>query len=233
MQKMLLAALGVAFLAPVAASAEVTGASIGFDYSTFAKSGDWNRHKATLGGSLEYAITPNFSIQGDIAQRYYGVASWQGTTGTAHAIYHMMDGTAVGGYYGHDWMKGKDVNYYGVEASKQIDRVTYEGYLGYIGNNSALSGMNIGLSGKYAVTEKFDLGASFAAVDNDQDFTRLGATAGYKFDQGFMVTGELGIEDQARQDKEAYIGIGLKATFGGNNGTTFGGRGIQDLWPGN
>ena len=87
MQKKLLLALCAAGLLPQTGMAEVTGAEVGFHYSTFADADANDMNKATLGGALEYAFAPQFTAQADLSQRYYGLTNWDGTTFTLHGSY--------------------------------------------------------------------------------------------------------------------------------------------------
>lgn len=231
MQKLLIAALGVA-LAPLAVQAEVTGAQVGLQYSGFADSDSRDMHKTSLGGALEYALTPDFSVQGDVAQRYYGVASWEGTTGTVHGTYHTPNGAAIGGFYGHDWIKGKDSDYYGIEGAQHFDQLRLEGYAGYMRGSEENKGATLGLNAAYAATDRISVGGEYGMVNNDDDLQRLGATMTYTFPAGYAIDGEVGMADRRGDDKEAYVSLGIRATFGGNNGVTFGERGLQALYPG-
>lgn len=233
MQKLLLVALCATTFMPHVASAEVTGAEVGLHYSGLVASGKRDINKSTLGGALEYAVSPQFSVQGDLAQRYYGAGSWKGNTGTAHAIYHADNGMALGAFLGRDWIRGKDSNIYGVEGVQSFGDVRVEGFGGYISGAEENKGATYGLSAAYALNEAWDVGGKFAMVDNDADIKRLSATATYAFPAGYSIDAEVGYSDQANEKKEAFVGLGLRATFGGNNGVTFGGRGLQEIYAGN
>ncbi|WP_152559391.1 hypothetical protein [Paenirhodobacter enshiensis] len=232
MQKTVLIAVLCTALAPLTATAEVTGAQVGLQYSGYGDADARDMHKTSLGGAMEYAITPEFSVQGDVAQRYYGVASWEGTTGTVHGTYHASNGAALGAFYGHDWIKGKDSDYYGVEGAQSFNQMRLEGYAGYIRGASENKGTTLGGSATFAATDRLGLGGEYGMVNNDDKLQRLGATATYAFPAGYAIDGEIGMADRANSDKEAFVSLGVRATFGGQNGVTFGERGLQALYPG-
>lgn len=233
MQKIILAAICAAVAMPHIATAEITGAEVGLDYSGLISSGKGDTNKSTLGGSVEYGITPQFSLQGDLDQRYYGAGSWKGNTGTVHAIYHTYDGSAIGAFVGRDWMRGPDSNFYGVEGLKNFGDVRVEGFAGYVSGSDENKGGTYGMTAKYDLGNNWDVGGKFAMVDNDNNIRRLSATTTYAFPAGYSIDAELGVSDRYLEDKETFIGLGIRATFGGNNGVTFGGRGLQQVYVGN
>lgn len=233
MQKLIIMAV-VAALAPVAALAEgsVTGAELGFNYSSFAEADARDTNKATLSGSLEYAFTNTFAMQADVAQNFYGLSNWNGSVVTLHTLAHLGESFALGGYFGHEWIDGNHVEHYGLEAKQTFGVISVEGELGKIvdGNSDATS---MGLSGSYALTDQLSLGGGLRNVDDSgDDYSRVDATAAYTMASGLQLNGGLGIVDKEGDDAETTFGFGVKKTFGGSDGTTFGSRGLQSLLPG-
>jgi hypothetical protein len=233
MAKHLIAALSaLAFVPQLAGAFEITGASIGLNYSTFAEDGMRDTNKASLGGSLEAAITPSFSIQTDIASHHFGFLDDSGQSFAAHGIYHMSNGAAIGGFAGRDWMAGNNIDLWGVEARNSFGMIDVEGNLTFLDSDSG-RGNSVGLRGDYALSDQFSFGGRFDYVDDGSEtLTRVGAIADFAPQNGMVLTGEIGAADLPNDNVEPYVGLGVKMTFGGNRGTTFGSRGLQDLLPG-
>lgn len=232
MQKKLLLALCAAGLLPQTGIAEVTGAEVGFHYSTLADADARDLNKATLGGALEYGIGPQFSVQGDLAQRYYGLTNWDGTTFTLHGSYRPTDTMAAGAFVGHDWLDNQDVIYYGLEFANKVNQISYEAAFTHF-DSMGKNANGLTLRGGYAVNQQLDLGGRVDIVHGEGDNNyRISGTAGYEITPGIKATGELGFYDGDGMAAESFVGVGVKATFGNNNGVTFGGRGIQDFLPG-
>lgn len=233
MKRALALALCATTLIPAAAQAEITNAEVGFDYSTFADGRANDMHKATLGGALEFAISPQFSVQANLAQRYYGLADWDGTTFALHGIWHISDAAAIGGFVGKDWLDDGNNNaeFYGLEYKGNTGLITYEAY-GTYADGEHDDGYGLGLRGAYAMNDRLSLGARFETMNADANLTRLGATAQYEFLPGLQANGELGLADPEDSDKEVFLSLGLKATFGAGQGVTFSGRGVQEILPG-
>ncbi|MFC3061363.1 hypothetical protein [Paenirhodobacter populi] len=217
---------------PGMAQAEITSAEIGLDYSTFGDADARDAHKATLGGALEFAITPQFAFQGDLAQRYYGFANWKGTTFTGHGIFHAGPDTAIGGFVGKDWLSHDNGGeFYGFEARQSLGPIAVEGY-GLYFDGEKEDGYGVGLRGDYQLTNQLTVGGRFDTLNTDMGMPRLSATTSYEFAPGYAVNGELGYADPKNSDKEVFLTLGVKATFGPGQGVTFGGRGLQEILPG-
>ncbi|RLL71063.1 hypothetical protein DYS74_07485 [Sinirhodobacter hankyongi] len=232
MQKKLLLALCAAGLLPQTGMAEVTGAEVGFHYSTFADADANDMNKATLGGALEYAFAPQFTAQADLSQRYYGLTNWDGTTFTLHGSYRPTGEMAAGAFVGHDWLDNQDVVYYGLEFANKVNNISYEAAFTHF-DSMGKNANGITLRGGYEVNQQLGLGGRFDVVHGQgNDNYRISGTADYQISPGLMATGELGFYDGDGMPAESFVGVGVKATFGNNNGVTFGGRGLQDFLPG-
>lgn len=232
MQKLVLAAVLAAVAAPIGVMAEVTGASVGFDYTGLAENGMGSVNKSELGGSLEYAINPAFSIQGDMAMRTLDGLDKNSQGVTLHAIARPGNGPALGIFAGKDWLEGKGTEFYGVEGAGQFGLIGYDAAVTHVdGHNADANGLS--LRGTYAINDQLDLGGRLEGYRSQgETMSRYAATAGYVVSPGLKATGELGFADGVGAPAESYVGIGLKATFGSSNGTTFAKRGFMDFVPG-
>lgn len=231
MQKRVLVAVLAAAFAPLGAMAEVTGASVGFDYTGLAENGMSGYNKSELGGSMEYSFGPALSMQGDMAMRVLNGTDVDSQGLTLHTIVRPGSETALGFFAGKDWVEGKGIEFYGLEGAGQFGAISYEAALTHVdGHNSDANGLS--LRGGYAMSDRFDLGGRFDGYRaSGETLSRYAATAGLAISPGLEMTGELGRFDAAGRDTETYIGLGVKATFGGNGGTTFGKRGFMDFAP--
>lgn len=235
MQKVLTAVRGAALSLPLAlpfaAQAEILGAEVGFEHSTYLDATARDMHKSTLGGALDYALGSNVSVQADLSQRYYGLADWDGTTFGLHGIWHTGTGAAVGAFVGKDWLDNETMEFYGLEGAMRIGALDYEAF-GTIADGEDRKSYMLGLRGEYAVNDQLSLGGHLATLNADEDLVRLGATAKYEFLPGYLADAELGLADPDNSDKEVFLSVGIKAVFGPGKGVTFGRRGLQEILPG-
>ena len=233
MARHLIAALSALALAPqIAGAFEITGANIGLNYSTFAEHGMRDTNKASLNGSLEAGFGPNFSIQTDIGAHQFGILDDSGQNFALHGIYHMSNGASVGAFAGRDWLAGQNLDLWGLEARNTFGMFDVEGNLTFIDGDNG-RGNAVGLRSDYAFSNQLSLGGRFDYVDDGSEtLTRVGALADFVPQDGMVISGEVGAADLPDDNVEPYVGLGLKMTFGGNRGTTFGSRGLQDILPG-
>ena len=213
-----------------AQAAEVSGAQVGVSYSNLTGSAS-DADKLSAFGSLEVAFSSAFSVQGDMALNRFGGVDWNGGMFALHGVYHPMQGTAVGAFVGRDRLNSQNVDFYGLEASQKLNMIDLEGYLWH--TETRTDGTVLGLSGSYALNDRFSLGGRLDAFNGrGDDYNRIGVTADYKLASSYSVYGEIGRVDAQGSDAEGYIGLGVRATFGAGQGTTFSQRGLQDLLPG-
>ena len=241
MFKTLFAALGAVSLTAIPALAEVTGAELSLGYSGLADGGARDINKMTLGAGLEFALSPQVSVQGDLTKTWYGVMDGSGESYAAHGIYHLPSGVALGGFVGHDKIDGEGIDFYGLEAGGTFGAVDVEGALSWIDGSgrsgTGSDGFGFSLSGDYAIAPQLAVGGKFATITADSgDAWRLSGTGAYQILPGLQAQGEVGLYDGDGMDTETFVGFGVKATFGGDaitrSGTTFGKRGLQEFLPG-
>lgn len=228
MQKIVPLALVAALLpATVLAEGSVRGAELGFTWSGLIEGQERHKNNIALEGAVEYGFTPGFSAQLDVAQHHFTNSDKEATNVTLHAIGHVNDGFAVGGFLGHEWVGGNHMEHYGLEATRDFGLLTLEGNATLLkndGNDATI----FGLDGRYAMSDALSLGARLETVDADHgaDTQALDATIGYAMPSGVKIDGSLGLVDGNRMDRELTVGLGLKLLMGGN-GVTFGKRGLS------
>lgn len=231
MQKRVLAAVLAAAFAPIGAMGEVTGASVGYDYTALAENGMSGYNKSEVNGSMEYSFGPSVSMQGDMALRVFDGTQVDSQGLTLHTIVRPGGSTALGFFAGKDWVDGRGMEFYGLEGAGQIGAVSYDAAFTHVDGRNADANA-LALRGAYAMSDRFDLGGRFDGYRaSGETLSRYAATAGFALTPGLKMTGELGRFDTAGRDTETYIGLGVKATFGGSSGTTFAKRGFMDFAP--
>lgn len=228
MQKIVPLALVAALLpATVLAEGSVRGAELGFTWSGLIEGQERHKNNIALEGAVEYGFTPGFSAQLDVAQHHFTNSDKEATNVTLHAIGHVNDGFAVGGFLGHEWVGGNHMEHYGLEATRDFGLLTVEGNATLLkndGNDATI----FGLDGRYAMSDALSLGGRLKTVDADHgaDTQALDATIGYAMPSGVKIDGSLGLVDGNRMDRELTVGLGVKLLMGGN-GVTFGKRGLS------
>lgn len=236
MKKTLGLALAALSMMSVAAQAEVSGAELSLGYSGLADGGARDLNKMSMGAGLEFALSPQVSVQGDLAKAWYGEAEGSGYGYALHGIYHLPSGAALGGFAGHDKVADEGVDFYGLEAGGDFGMITAEGALTWL-DGAGSDGFGVTLRGDYALGEQLAVGGKFASIAaDDGDAWRLSGTGAYQILPGLQAQGEVGLYDGDDMNTETFVGFGLRATFGGasglHSGTTFGKRGLQDFLPG-
>ena len=228
MQKIVPLALVAALLpATVLAEGSVRGAELGFTWSGLIEGQERHKNNIALEGAVDYGFTPGFSAQLDVAQHHFTNSDKEATNVTLHAIGHVNDGFAVGGFLGHEWVGGNHMEHYGLEATRDFGLLTVEGNATLLkndGNDATI----FGLDGRYAMSDALSLGGRLKTVDADHgpDTQALDATIGYAMPSGVKIDGSLGLVDGNRMDRELTVGLGVKLLMGGN-GVTFGKRGLS------
>lgn len=233
MKHSLTLALAGLFCATTAQAFEVTGGSLSLGYSSFVGSSDaTDFNKLSLGSSMEFGLTHQFSIQGDFALSQFGASNIDNLNFGLHAIVHANESTSVGAYIGRDRVEGENLNYFGFEVGHQVGQIGAEGYVTFAKDGGS-DGTVIGIKGDYSLTETALIGARFDNINVDgADASRVAITGEVGALPGVTLTGELG---RARIDtlgSETYVGVGVKVNFGDKRGATFDRRSILDLLPG-
>ena len=230
MQKIVPLALIVAlFPVTVLAEGSVRGAELGFTWSGLVEGQERHKNNLALEGGVEYGFTPGFSAQLDVAQHHFTNSNKEATNVTLHAIGHVNDGFAVGGFLGHEWVRGNHMEHYGLEATHDFGLLTVEGNATLLkndGNDATI----LGLDGRYALSDALSLGARIENVNAysaaKPDTTAIDATIGYAMPSGVRIDGSLGVVDGNQMHRELTVGLGVKLLMGGN-GVTFGKRGLS------
>ncbi|MDO8882552.1 MAG: hypothetical protein U0934_12820 [Pseudotabrizicola sp.] len=226
-------ALAGLFCASAVQAFEVTGGSLSLGYSSFIGSSPaTDVNKLSLGSSMEFGLSQQFSVQGDFALTKFNATNLDNTNFGLHAIFHVNESTSVGAFIGRDRIEHENLNYFGVEVGHQAGAFGTEAFL-TIAKDGGSNGTVIGVKGEYSLTDSAMLGARFDLLNVDgadaAKFAIIGEVAALP---GLNLTGELG---QARIDgigSEAYVGVGVKVNFGAKRGATFDRRSIIDLLPG-
>ena len=128
-RKVALAAAIMAVTSP--AAAQVTGGSLGIEYSAPTDGGDFGG--TTYSGSLEYAFNRNFALSFDISGYRLDNISTNASSVTVHGIYNLDEMTSFGVFYGADSVDSADAQaLYGVEAGTEFGDADVEAFLGQL-----------------------------------------------------------------------------------------------------
>ena len=220
-----------AISAPVAQAAEVTGATLGIDYSAFTDDSAGTVNKTALSGSVELGFDRNFSLQGDMSIGRFGFTDADTFSAAVHGIYHANETASVGAFIGRDSLEGEGNTYFGVEAGFEQGQFAGNVYVSHMSDTLA-DGTLMGIGASYDATEAFTIGASYDNIDvYGYDLSRAQLEAEYRMDS-FALTAQLGSADAEDLGSETYFGVGAKFTFGAKRGTTFEQRGLLAIWPG-
>lgn len=234
MKHILSLALAGLFCASAVQAQEVTGGTIQLGYSSFiGGGGNTDVNKLTLGSSLEYGFSQQFSVQGDFALMKYGLSNVDTANFGLHGIFHINDTTSVGGFIGQDRIEGDGLDYFGFEIGHQVGAIGTEAYISRADSGVGVKGTVLGIKGEYAVNEVTSVGARFDNINvQGIDASRFALTGEVAATPGLALTGELGQARIETLGSEAYIGVGVKVNFGAKRGATFDRRSIVDLLPG-
>lgn len=234
-----LAALAVTAAWPVAA--EIVGGDLTLSYSQFlsdleTEDGGDTASKLTLGGSAEFALQNNLSVQADLAQAQVALIDDTATMVGLHGIYRFGEITSVGAFAARDSVSGADFTYAGLEAKRIFPTFDAEVYLARVGGDADDATL-LGVSGQYRMLPNLDLGVSLDRLDGDDDteLTRLSAEAGYHLISGARIGAEIGAAEVGVadiSDTEGFVGLSFSYAFGAERGATFDRRGLLDLLPG-
>ena len=234
---MRLTLLLAAVLAPVfavPAAAQVSGGQVNLSYSALTNDGDFNR--TSLESAVEYSLSQNFSVQGDLAFHSFGFSNDDIATLTLHGIYHVDDSISLGAFVSVDRADGDNITILGIEGGRDFGQFDVEGYLGGF-RESGDNGTLIGAKARYAYTNEIGFGGvlDHGNLSGGDDLTRFGINADYRFAGGSVVSAEIGqihVGTPVGSGSEAYAKIGFGFEFGNKRGATFDNRSLTRLLPG-
>ncbi|TQS72735.1 porin [Rhodobacteraceae bacterium] len=233
MNKLLLATALAGGMPLAAMAADVNGASVGVSHYNYLGGEDGNR--TSIGGQLELGFTPQFAMQGDMMLNHFGDgADLDGYSTGLHAIWNATPYSKFGLFAGFEDLDEGDVDLLGLEYGAQLNGVDFEAAYTRANGDSNINDSDIyNLSLKTPLTPQLDVGGrfDFADIDNGNNVRRFGVTGDYKLAGGYVLNGELGFVDPNHDDAESYIGLGIKAEFGGGD-ASFSRRGLAELIPG-
>lgn len=234
MQKLFSTVLVILATTTAAQAFEVAGSEARLGYSTL--TGDTGFAKTNLQGAVELGFGSQFGAQADLGLYIFRDLGDTATSATLHGLYHVTDQTSLGMFYGQERLNGETANLTGFEVGQQSATFGGEAFIA-LGKQAGNTMQLMGIAGRYAVSDKFGLGASLqrADLDNDVDVTRLGIKADMALGQNataFVELGNLAGGIDGASGSEGFVGIGADFKFGAKHGVTFGKRGLFEMLPG-
>ena len=232
MKKSIALAFASLLCAPALHAFEVTGGSVSLGYSSLTDSDLNDINKTSLGGSLEFGIAREFSVQADLSLAKFGLTDIDSRSLGLHAIYHASENTSLGGFLGRDRIEDVNLDFIGVEAGHQMGRFGVEGYLGHA-EAEGIDGTVLGLQGDYTLGEYSSVGMRYDNINVEgYDASRVSLTGEFGASPGFAITGEIGNADIESVGSEMFAGVGVRINFGAKRGATFRDRSVANLLPG-
>ncbi len=228
----LAAALVVVAAAP--ATAQVTGGSLGIEYSTPLDGQDFGG--TAYYGAIEYGFSRDFSLSADLSGYRLDNISTDASSATIHGIYHFSETLSVGAFYGLDKLENSDArSIYGFEAGTEFVGAQVEGYLGRLDGETSNATL-IGFDGIYALSDGFSLiGNGGLSLQDSADVNRFAIGAQYDMQNGpqfYFEVGKANVESGGISTDQNFIGIGTRVAIGAQRGTTFGPRSLFEILPG-
>ena len=225
------AACCAALFAHGAQAAEVTGATLGIDYSAFTEDSGGTVDKTALSGSIELGFDRNFGLQGDLSLGRLGFAEADFTSFALHGLYHASENASVGVFIGRDVIEGDGQTFYGAEAGFEQGQLAADIYVASF-KDSDVSNQMLGIGAGYNANENITIGMSHDRLDIEGiDLSRTQLEAEYRLET-VTLSAQLGSADVDDLGSETYFGIGAKLAFGAKRGTTFEQRGFLSVLPG-
>ncbi|MFT4699706.1 MAG: hypothetical protein ACI90E_000372 [Yoonia sp.] len=231
-RKVALAAAIMAVTSP--AAAQVTGGSLGIEYSAPTDGGDFGG--TTYSGSLEYAFNRNFALSFDISGYRLDNISTNASSVTVHGIYNLDEMTSFGVFYGADSVDSADAQaLYGVEAGTEFGDADVEAFLGQLEGVSD-DALVYGFDANYAFSNGFSATGSGGFTDvDDRSLSRIAIGGQYEIFGGPQFYAEIGNVSAKTGGVEAdqtFVGLGARIAFGADRGTTFKQRSLFEILPG-
>ncbi|MEJ6398951.1 hypothetical protein [Yoonia sp. 208BN28-4] len=228
----LAAALVVVVAAP--ASAQVTGGSLGIEYSTPIDGDDFGG--TAYYGAIEYGFNRDFSVSADLSGYRLDNIDTDASSLTLHGVYHLNETLSVGAFYGLDKLETSDaVGLYGVEAGTEFLGGEVEGYLGQVDGNISTATV-LGADGIYSFGNGFSaIGNAAFSFQDDSDVSRIAVGAQYDMLDGpqfYVEVGQTDVEVGGISDDDTFIAVGTRVAIGAQRGTTFGPRSLFEILPG-
>jgi hypothetical protein len=214
-------------------SAQVTGGSLGFTYSLPTDGGDLGG--TSYYGAMEYAITRDFSIAGDLSGYRLDNINTDASSVTLHGIYHVDDMVSVGAFYGVDNLGGSEANLYGIEAGTELYGAQVEGFLGRVDASDGDANI-LGVDATYGIANGFSVtGNAGISREDDNNISRYALGTQYDLADGpqfFAEVGTVSAESNGVTTENTFIGVGARIAIGTQRGTTFDPRSLFEILPG-
>jgi hypothetical protein len=229
------AAIAAVLLAAVSApaSAQVTGGSLGIEYSAPTDGGDFGG--TAYYGAIEYAFNRDISVAADLSGYRLDNINTDASSLTLHGIYHIDETLSVGAFYGVDRVNEGNVALYGLEGGTEFMGGQVEGYLGRVDGTLSTATI-VGVDGLYGLSNGFSLtGSVDLSRQDDTDISRFALGTQYDMQDGpqfFAEIGSVSAENGGIAADDTFIGVGARVAIGANRGTTFDPRSLFEILPG-
>lgn len=215
-------------------TAQVTGGSLGVEYSAPTDGGDFGG--TTYSGALEYAITRDFALSVDASGYRLDNISTNASSVTLHGVYHLDEQTSFGAFYGADALDGSDNRaLYGIEAGTEFGDADVEAFIGQL-EGASDDALIYGFDANYAFNNGFSVTGSGGFTDVDSlSLSRMSLGGQYELTGGPQFYAELGnvsAEANGAETDQTFVGVGARIAFGAERGTTFGQRSLFEILPG-
>ncbi|MDF1729719.1 MAG: hypothetical protein P1U53_18435, partial [Sulfitobacter sp.] len=214
-----------------AQAVEITGGSVELSYSAF--TGETDLNKTNIEGAFELAWSQNFSTQFDVGRDSFGASDLDVLSLGLHGVYHLDEGTSFGAFYTHEGADtfgfNDEVDIFGLEFGHDAGKFEIEGYAGR-GEAAGIDGTMMGLSGRYAITERVGFSGALDRIDVEglelESVTlKLDGHVSENLNM-YVEVGSGKAELFGVSETEPFVGVGGKVTFGAKRGATFERRSI-------
>lgn len=212
-----------------------SGAELGLEYTVAPDDDDLGGVRYY--GSAEFDVAYGVSLAFDASAYDFTVGLSDVSNITAHVIYNIDNATAAGLFFGRDSANDQDGNTFGVEVAYDFGLGTVDGYLGRY-NDDDLDDVSIyGAAATYDLQNGFAIAANFDGLSvDDRSRSQFEVGGFYQLVQGprFGATiGRANLDDGFADVSEMFFGVQASIAIGPNGGTTFGRRGIFEIFQAN